>query len=158
MTLSHCLGALFSQTDRTTRLHQLSLLISDSSETSSSFEFDSKCTPFPNSIPILVQWHHSRMDNWIIHIKRNKKMPPPPHNIFSSAKKPFPLQKGGVLRSAVGKTHDLRSDLWWTIPLHILLDRFGIPSSSYLRVYMGCALAFVLQVRSLYVPCHMVHS
>ncbi len=32
-----------------------------------------------------------------------------------------------VLRSAVGKTHDLRSDLWWTIPLHISLDRFGIP-------------------------------
>ncbi len=33
-----------------------------------------------------------------------------------------------------------------------------VPSSSYLRVYMGCALAFVLQVRSLYVPWHMVHS
>ena len=32
-----------------------------------------------------------------------------------------------LLRSAVGKTHDLQSDLWWTIPLHILLDRFGIP-------------------------------
>ncbi len=29
-----------------------------------------------------------------------------------------------VLRSAVGKTHDLRSDLWWTIPLHVLLDHF----------------------------------
>ena len=29
-----------------------------------------------------------------------------------------------VLRSAVGKTHDLRSDLWWTIPLRILLDQF----------------------------------
>ncbi len=27
-----------------------------------------------------------------------------------------------------------------------------------LRVYMGCALAFVLQVHSLNVPCHMVHS
>ncbi len=27
-----------------------------------------------------------------------------------------------------------------------------VPSSSCLRVYMGCALAFVLQVRSLYVP------
>ncbi len=32
-----------------------------------------------------------------------------------------------LLRSAVGKTRDLRSDLWWTIPLHILIDRFGIP-------------------------------
>ncbi len=92
-----------------------------------------------------------------------------------------------LLRSAVGKTHDLRSDLGWTIPLRILLDHFGIPfgsqsiksalarhsgvqvpvvsrheghvvildqsqrsllvpSISYLRVYMGCALAFVLQV------------
>ncbi len=30
-----------------------------------------------------------------------------------------------VLRSAVGKTHDLRSDLWWTIPLRILLGQFG---------------------------------
>ena len=29
-----------------------------------------------------------------------------------------------VLRSAVGKTRDLRSDLWWTIPLRILLDQF----------------------------------
>ncbi len=27
-----------------------------------------------------------------------------------------------------------------------------VPSSSYLRVYMGCALAIVFQVRSLYVP------
>ncbi len=29
-----------------------------------------------------------------------------------------------VLRSAVGMTHDLRSDLWWTIPLRILLGQF----------------------------------
>ncbi len=29
-----------------------------------------------------------------------------------------------MMRSAVGKTHDLRSDLWWTIPLRILLDQF----------------------------------
>ncbi len=29
-----------------------------------------------------------------------------------------------LLRSAVGKTHDLRSDLWWTIPLHVLLGHF----------------------------------
>ncbi len=28
-----------------------------------------------------------------------------------------------VLRSAVGMTHDLRSDLWWTIPLRILLGQ-----------------------------------
>ncbi len=28
-----------------------------------------------------------------------------------------------LLRSAVGMTHDLRSDLWWTIPLRILLVR-----------------------------------
>ncbi len=31
------------------------------------------------------------------------------------------------------------------------------PSTSCLRVYMGCALALILQVRSLYVPCYMVH-
>ncbi len=89
-----------------------------------------------------------------------------------------------LLRSAVGKTHDLQSDLWWTIPLCLLLDRFGIPFGfhtiksalarhSGVKVpsrqrshvvnfdqsisYMGCALAFVLQVRSLYVPCRMVH-
>ncbi len=29
-----------------------------------------------------------------------------------------------VLRSAVGMTHDLRSDLWWTIPFRILLGQF----------------------------------
>ncbi len=29
-------------------------------------------------------------------------------------------QRSRMLRSAVGKTHVLRSDLWWTIPLHIL--------------------------------------
>ncbi len=37
-----------------------------------------------------------------------------------------------VLRSAVGKTHVLRSDLWWTIPFHILhwssWDTFKIPT------------------------------
>ncbi len=44
--------------------------------------------------------------------------------IFSKSDIYGPL---GMLRSAVGKPHDLRSDLWWTIPLHILLDRFGIP-------------------------------
>ncbi len=37
-----------------------------------------------------------------------------------------------VLRSAVGKTHVLRSNLWWTIPLHILhwsfWDTIGIPT------------------------------
>ncbi len=31
---------------------------------------------------------------------------------------------GTLLRSAVGLTHDLRSDLWWTIPLRILLGQF----------------------------------
>ncbi len=37
--------------------------------------------------------------------------------------------KDTLLRSAVGKTHDLQSDLWWTIPLRILLDHFGILST-----------------------------
>ncbi len=40
---------------------------------------------------------------------------------------PFRKWHYRVLRSAVGKTHDLRSDLWWTIPLDISLDHFGIP-------------------------------
>ncbi len=35
-----------------------------------------------------------------------------------------------VLRSAVGMTHSLRSDLWWNIPFHALLDHFGIPIGS----------------------------
>ncbi len=39
---------------------------------------------------------------------------------------------------------------------HVIILKL-VPSISYLRVYMGCALAFVLQVRSLYVPCYMVH-
>ncbi len=45
-----------------------------------------------------------------------------------------------LLRSAEGKTHDLRSDLWWTIPLRILLDHFWdtlwIPTESLVvRLY-----------------------
>ncbi len=36
----------------------------------------------------------------------------------------------GLLRSAVGMTHSLRSDLWWTIPFRILLGHFGIPIGS----------------------------
>ncbi len=32
-----------------------------------------------------------------------------------------------VLRSAVGMTHSLRSDLWWTIPFRVLLGHFGVP-------------------------------
>ncbi len=39
--------------------------------------------------------------------------------------------KWHVLRSAVCKTHDLGSDLWWTIPLHILLDRFILRNRPY---------------------------
>ncbi len=33
-------------------------------------------------------------------------------------------EQSKVLRSAVGMTQDLRSDLWWTIPLRILLGQF----------------------------------
>ena len=35
-----------------------------------------------------------------------------------------------LLRSAVGETHVLRSGLWWTIPIPIFIDRFGIPLGS----------------------------
>ncbi len=90
-----------------------------------------------------------------------------------------------MLRSAVGKTHVLRSGLVINYATsYFTLIVFGIPfgfqiiilccvqvpvisrqpifcefpptkirtSSSYLLVYTGCALVFVLQVRSLYVP------
>ncbi len=43
-----------------------------------------------------------------------------------------------MLRSAVGKTHDLRSDLWWTIPLRILLgplSRVHFGESLVIRLY-----------------------
>ncbi len=39
-----------------------------------------------------------------------------------------------MLRSAVGMTHGLRSDLWWTIPLRILLDQFW-DTSLVIRLY-----------------------
>ncbi len=42
-----------------------------------------------------------------------------------------------VLRSAVGKTHDLRSDLWWTIPLHIFLDYTQKSTKSTLAVKLS---------------------
>ncbi len=32
----------------------------------------------------------------------------------------------GILRSAVGMTHTLRSDLWWTIPFRLLLGQFWV--------------------------------
>ncbi len=49
-----------------------------------------------------------------------------------------------LLRSAVGMTHSLRSDLWWTIPFHVLLDHFGIPigyseiDQTYLSIEAQC--------------------
>ncbi len=36
-----------------------------------------------------------------------------------------------LLRSAVGMTHSLRSDLWWVIPFRYLLGHFGIPFGSH---------------------------
>ncbi len=55
-----------------------------------------------------------------------------------------------VLRSAVGMTHGLRSDLWWTIPLRIYLVNFGIPLAVKLSVsaiiYPRCtATVYVLR-------------
>ncbi len=37
----------------------------------------------------------------------------------------------GVLRSAVGMTHSLRSDLWWAIPFRFYLVNFEIPLGSH---------------------------
>ncbi len=57
---------------------------------------------------------------------------------------PISLTIQWVLRSAVGMTHSLRSDLWWTIPFHALLDHFGIPIGSltidqtYLSIEAQC--------------------
>ncbi len=82
------------------------------------------------------------------------------------------------MQSAVGKTHVLRSGLvmdyttsyfplivlgypldpkrsYGPLPDVVSLDQSQallVPSSSYLRVYMGCALAILFQVRSLYIP------
>ncbi len=91
----------------------------------------------------------------------------------------WPTAGWPMLRSAVGKTHDLRSDLWWTIPLHILLDSFGIPFGfhtiksalarhSGVQVPVisrhilpsglhGLCFGFCFAGPPLYVPCHMVH-
>ncbi len=56
-----------------------------------------------------------------------------------------------MLQSAVGMTHDLRSDLWWTIPLRILLGQFSgpLPLRSLLhgllsRVHFGESLVIRL--------------
>ncbi len=51
-----------------------------------------------------------------------------------------------MLRSAVGKTHDLRSDLWWTIPLRILLDQFYTQKSTI------STLAVKLSVSAIFTP------
>ncbi len=40
-----------------------------------------------------------------------------------------------VLRSAVGMTHSLRSDLWWTIPFRLLLGQFW---DTYLSIEAQC--------------------
>ena len=45
-------------------------------------------------------------------------------------KKTLQIEVFWVLRSAVGMTHSLRSDLRWTIPFRISLGHFGIPIGS----------------------------
>ncbi len=53
-----------------------------------------------------------------------------------------------VLRSAVGMTHSLRSDLWWTIPLRILLGQFWdtswIPADQVCLSHFGESLVIRL--------------
>ncbi len=56
-------------------------------------------------------------------------------------------RKCKVLRSAVGKTHALRSDLWWTIPLHILHWSFWDTQKSTISI-----LAVKLSVSAIVYP------
>ncbi len=51
-----------------------------------------------------------------------------------------------LLQSAVGMTHDLRSDLWWTIPLRILLGQFYTQKSTI------STLAVKLSVSAIFTP------
>ncbi len=62
--------------------------------------------------------------------------------------------RGGywLLRSAVGMTHSLRSDLWWTIPFHVLLDHFGIPIISNPTGVDGLCFGYFVSGPLLYVP------
>ncbi len=47
-----------------------------------------------------------------------------------------------MLPSAVGKTHDLRSDLWWTIPLHILKCKYADCILPWVNLLHGDPLRF----------------
>ncbi len=51
-----------------------------------------------------------------------------------------------MLQSAVGMTHDLRSDLWWTIPLRILLGQF------YTQKWTISTLVVKLSVSAIFTP------
>ncbi len=62
--------------------------------------------------------------------------------LYSRLKLKFQVQLSAfVLRSAVGKTHDLRSDLWWTIPLRIYTQKSTIST-----------LAVKLSVSAIFTP------
>ncbi len=58
-----------------------------------------------------------------------------------------------LLRSAVGMTHSLRSDLRWTIPFRALLDHFGIPQKSTKPI-----LALKLSVSATITPGGLPHN
>ncbi len=74
----------------------------------------------PPDIFILAQcspWCHSWVDlSWYIHVHLASIT-----RIISVC---IHYKIKQLLQSAVGKTHDLWSDLWWTIPLRILLGQF----------------------------------
>ncbi len=71
-----------------------------------------------------------------------------------------------LLRSAVGKTHVLRSDLWWTIPFHILHWSFwytlrGVPSHRLYSEIDHIHLSSEAQCVSHHLPqvdCHITHQ
>ena len=54
-----------------------------------------------------------------------------------------------LLRSALGMTHDLQSDLWWTIPLRILLGQFWDTSLDYTQKSTISTLAVRLSVSAI---------
>ncbi len=61
-----------------------------------------------------------------------------------------------LLRSAVGMTHSLRSDLWWTIPFRFLLGQFWDTSEidhTYLSIEAQCVSHHYPQWTATISPC-----
>ncbi len=74
--------------------------------------------------------------------------------------KPFPQQSPPtqiqILRSAVGMTHSLRSDLWWTIPFHVSRVHFG--ESLVNRLYSEIDHTYLSSEAQIITPGGLPHS